>query len=160
MSLTWGGRGSVEPAHREICGPGDTLHSIPRAVALGGGILTRVRTRSDLDLEPSGLGEFSPVSLHMPGLRWSHGYVNVGGARSERASRRRWPMQHGKASRHPAQSLQVRAPGEEVAPLSWLPPLPPPPTHRGQSPGTACGPRPPHCSPHTQTGLSPGGWGL
>lgn len=110
-----------------------------------------VMTRSDLNLEHCGFGRGQELCR-------SWGYVSSDPAGSERPSWRRCPVQRKKK---PHNSLQAgRAPKCGKA-------LPPPQvspstsalTHHGRSPGRACGPRPPHCSPRTQTGLSPGGQG-
>lgn len=127
-----------------------------------GGISTRATTRSDLGLEHSGLGRGLSFKFlcarNCPGAwvmsAWAgqdqRGRLGGGG-----------PRNTGGLRRNQLKSLQVETAQERrVLPTSQLPPLSPAPTHRGWSPGRACGPRPPHCSPRTQTGLSPGGWGL
>lgn len=159
-SLTWGWSG--EPAHGDLAGPGDTLHFILRTLGsresdfnqgdhkvgfgfrtfwIGRGLSCRpARARDCAGARVMtvwvGQDQRGPPGAGVP---WS-----TGGLRGSQLK-----------------SLLVRrAPGEEATVPVLASSSAPAPTHHGWSPGTACGPRPPHCSPHTQTALSPGGWGL
>ena len=129
LNFGWLGQHARDPV-----GPGDTLHSILRAMGSRGG---RNFNQGDGKVR-SGFRTFWIGERPLPRAPkcheqcWGQGGVSVGA----------WD--------------------QETCTLSLSCFLLPPsaPTHRERSPGNACGPRPPHWSPRTQTGLSPGGWEL
>lgn len=117
-----GGRQWSQPTG--ICGPGDTLHSSPRAVGTRGKDFNQSDGKVRCGFRTFWIGrslscELTPARAELEqGLRWSRGYVNVPGeARSERASWRRRPEQRREALSHPAKSPRARERQER----RWLP---------------------------------------